>query len=204
MFDIKDPDESEEGRDSLMVISPERLKKITDFVENNKISLLRSPPSSGKSTLGQALRDHFDSRGYDSIYISLAGINGKEEINDEKLFNKFWNDKVGCTWTEISKFKKDTYIFVDEIQVIYGDSAPFFWGTLKELISSEENSPLRILFLGTYHLTLDPKVTPVEFHHTLGLNNLLLGWEELNQLTNNFIQLHTLNGSELFSIPKDI
>src|SRR5205085_1338549 len=46
--------------------------------------------------------------------------------------------------------------------------------------------------------------TPVEFRHTLGLNNLLLGWEELNQLTTNFIQLHTLQGSELFSIPKPI
>ncbi|CAG8811126.1 12493_t:CDS:2, partial [Racocetra persica] len=83
------PTESKEGRDSLMIISGERLKTISNFVKNNHIGLLRSPPSSGKSTLGQVLRDYFDSLNYDSIYISLA---------------------------EISKRKEATYVFIDEIK----------------------------------------------------------------------------------------
>lgn len=190
-----------------MVISPERLKKISDFVENNKIGLLRSPPSSGKSTLGQVLRDRFDSSGHDSIYISLAGIHGKEAIYNEKLFNDFWHEQVGITWTEISKSKKTTYVIVDEVQVIYGDGAPFFWGTLKGLLSSEGynlGQNLRFLFLGTYHPTLDLRISPIEFRHSLGLNDLLLGWEEINQLTKNFVQLHMVQGSHLFKVPDSI
>ncbi|CAJ0630383.1 569_t:CDS:2 [Entrophospora sp. SA101] len=45
------PEELEEGRDGLTVITPKRLKRITEFMEDSKITLLRSPPSSGKSTL---------------------------------------------------------------------------------------------------------------------------------------------------------
>ncbi|CAJ0753542.1 23144_t:CDS:2 [Entrophospora sp. SA101] len=48
---IKIPEELEEGRDGLTVITPKRLKRITEFMEDSKITLLRSPPSSGKSTL---------------------------------------------------------------------------------------------------------------------------------------------------------
>ncbi|CAG8586734.1 14652_t:CDS:2, partial [Cetraspora pellucida] len=204
------PTESEEGRDSLMIISGERLKTISDFVENNHIGLLRSPPSSGKSTLGQVLRDYFDSLNYDSIYISLAGINGKQAIYDEELFENFWKEKVGRTWTEISKRKEATYVFIDEIQVIYGNGAPFFWGRVKELLSSEEykhkSNPqnLRMLLLGTYHPTLDPQMTPVEFHHALGLNVLLLKWEEFQHLVKNYIQLHITQGSPLFKIPEEV
>ncbi|CAG8566911.1 9009_t:CDS:2 [Ambispora leptoticha] len=199
------PDESEEGRDSLMVISPERLKKIADFVKNKHICLLRSPPSSGKSTLGQVLRDYFESLNYDSVYISLVGINGKQAIYDEGLFENFWEEKVGRTWTEISKRKKATYVFIDEIQIIYGDRAPFFWSRVKDLLSSESNlQNIRLVLLGTYHPTLDPQMTPVEIHHTLGLNDLLLGWEEVRRLTENYVQLHATKGSDLFKVPEII
>ncbi|CAJ0753203.1 24443_t:CDS:1, partial [Entrophospora sp. SA101] len=42
------PEELEEGRDGLTVITPKRLKRITEFMVDSKITLLRSPPSSGK------------------------------------------------------------------------------------------------------------------------------------------------------------
>ncbi|RHZ47778.1 hypothetical protein Glove_567g21 [Diversispora epigaea] len=79
------PIESEEGRDSLAVMLPERLNVIIEFLENNDISLLRSPPSSGKSTLGQFLAEYYGNRNYNSIYISLAGITGTQETVKELL-----------------------------------------------------------------------------------------------------------------------
>ncbi|CAG8596882.1 1962_t:CDS:2 [Dentiscutata erythropus] len=131
-----DPEESDEGRDGLMVISPIRLKQIVECVESNKITLLRGPPSSGKTTLGQMLRDHFEALKHISIYISLAGISGGPEIYDVKLFDDYWMNEVGFSWTEISECKDIVYVFIDEIQVIYGNGAPFFWGDLKKLSSS--------------------------------------------------------------------
>ncbi|CAG8453586.1 2276_t:CDS:2 [Funneliformis caledonium] len=80
------PDESDEGRNKLMIISSERLGRITRFVENSKISILRSPPSSEKSALRQYLREYFNNHNYDNIYISLASINGTQTLNDESLF----------------------------------------------------------------------------------------------------------------------
>ncbi|CAG8471478.1 20193_t:CDS:2 [Racocetra fulgida] len=202
---IADPEESEEGRDGLMVISPKRLKWIIEFVENKKVTLLRSPPSSGKSTLGQMLRDYFGSLNYDSIYISLAAISGGPEIYDRRLFDNFWKKQVDFTWTEISIYKKIVYVFIDEIQVIYGNGAPFFWGSLKQLLSSESClQNIRIILLGTYHPTLDPQVTPMEIHNTLGLNALLLTWDEVQQLITNYIQRHATLGSPNFNIPEPV
>ncbi|CAG8592147.1 4995_t:CDS:2, partial [Acaulospora colombiana] len=166
------------------------------------LSHLKGPPSSGKSTLGQVLRDYFESLNYDSIYISLASIKGKQEIYDEVLFENFWKKKVGRTWTEISECKKDTYVFIDEIQIIYGNRTPFFWGIVKDLLSSESNlQNIRIILLGTYHPTLDPQMTPVEIRHTLGLDALLLTWEEVHQLIMFYIQRHATLGSPSFNIP---
>ncbi|CAG8549634.1 5510_t:CDS:2 [Funneliformis caledonium] len=45
-----------------MFISPERLATIIKFVEENHIGLLRSPPSSGKSTLGEYLHEIYDEK----------------------------------------------------------------------------------------------------------------------------------------------
>ncbi|CAG8505027.1 10504_t:CDS:2 [Acaulospora colombiana] len=142
-----------------------------------RVGTVLCPPSSGKSTLGQVLRDYFESLNYDSIYISLAGIHGGTEIHDKNLFENFWKDKVGRTWTEI----------------------------LKDLLSSESNlQNIRIILLGTYHPTLDPQVTPVQIRHTLGLNALLLTWEEVRQLIINYIQRHATLGSPSFTIPEPV
>ncbi|CAG8681679.1 3072_t:CDS:2, partial [Ambispora gerdemannii] len=73
-------------------ITGERQNIITKFVENNHVSLLRTPPSPGKTTLGQMLRDYFIEYNHIDIYISLAGISGKEQV-DEKLFEEFWKNK---------------------------------------------------------------------------------------------------------------
>ncbi|CAJ0761878.1 8737_t:CDS:10 [Entrophospora sp. SA101] len=196
------PEESEEGRDSLAVISDERLKWITKLIESNQITLLHSPPSSGKSTLGQLLQDFFENCGNDSIYITLAGISGKAEIHDENLFDKFWKNEVHYTLTEISKWEKTIYAFIDEIQIIYNDGTPFFWGTLKALLSRHQN--IHIILLGTYQPSHYHLATPIQISNTLGLNALLLTWDETKWLIMNYIQRHAILGSPSFNIPEQV
>ena len=48
-----------EGRDSHCYISGERLAKFVNWMYNHPISLVRSPPRSGKTTLAQILVEHF-------------------------------------------------------------------------------------------------------------------------------------------------
>ena len=66
------PEETSEGRDKFMVISVDRKETFTNYMEENRIGLLCSPPSTGKSTIGEYLRDY-----YNGMYISLAGIREK-------------------------------------------------------------------------------------------------------------------------------
>ncbi|CAI2194398.1 2423_t:CDS:2, partial [Funneliformis geosporum] len=124
--------ESKEGHDSLISISGNRLDEIIKFVEMNRVGLLRSPPSSGKTTLGQTLQDYFSNCG--SFYISLAGLGSRKQITEE-YFENFWRNEVGCSWTEISDNTGTIYVFIDEIQVICGNRADYFWaeGELKDL-----------------------------------------------------------------------
>ncbi|CAG8518293.1 3254_t:CDS:2 [Funneliformis caledonium] len=194
--------ESKEGRDSLLAIH-ERLNKIIDFVEGNRVSLLRSPPSSGKSTLGQTLRDHFQANCF-SIYISLAGLSNKA-CKDEELFDKFWEKEVGYTWTNIIE-KEPAYIFIDEIQIIYGECAQHFWGSIKTMMSSECTKNIHILLIGTFDPTLGVALTPVKFgdSHSLSLKDLLLTRNELKNLVMNYSQIRAISGSPKFKIPEVI
>jgi len=203
---IKDEEESAEGRDSFMVISTERLNKITNFIKKNRICLLRSPPSSGKSTLGMALQEYFSNEG-ESLYVSLCGMHGREEIHsNEDRFNEFWkNETGGFSWTDIKSCTEDTFVFIDEIQLIYGERSPFFWGDVKQLMSSnKQNKHLWLFFLGAYHPKLGDQLTPVQFIHTLGINWLYLTNGEYQRLAGVFIQTYNLKGSPLFEIPEDV
>ncbi|PKC00883.1 hypothetical protein RhiirA5_427567 [Rhizophagus irregularis] len=198
------PEESDEGRDNLMVISPDRLKSIVDFVRKHRVVLLRSPPSSGKSTVGQTLRDFFESLS-DGVYINLAGMCGKDEIYNSNKFDNYWKKMIGRSWTEISECKEEIYVIIDEIQVIYGNGAPFFWGSLKTILSSESNTrDIHIVLLGVYHPNVETISTPLDLHYTLSLSVLLLTWEEFSQLVTKFIQRHVTLGSMNFIIPDPV
>ncbi|CAB4476615.1 unnamed protein product [Rhizophagus irregularis] len=198
------PEESDEGRDNLMVISPDRLKSIVDFVRKHRVVFLRSPPSSGKSTVGQTLRDFFESLS-DGVYINLAGMCGKDEIYNSNKFDNYWKKMIGRSWTEISECKEEIYVIIDEIQVIYGNGAPFFWGSLKTILSSESNTrDIHIVLLGVYHPNVETISTPLDLHYTLSLSVLLLTWEEFSQLVTKFIQRHVTLGSMNFIIPDPV
>ncbi|CAG8602594.1 281_t:CDS:2, partial [Paraglomus occultum] len=197
------PEESDEGRDSLMVISPHRLKMIDDFMTENRFSLLRSPPYTGKTTLGVALRDYFLALNHEAIYVSLAGINGEEACFKKILFQDYWKEKVGFTWDEIIQWTEPTEIIIDEAQIIYRDCAPFFWGSLKEIMTNSWKNPtLRVLLLATYDPTLNSQLTPVSFgKSTFGLDTLRMTSNEFEQLLATFVERRRTLGSSAFEIP---
>ncbi|RGB41117.1 hypothetical protein C1646_810894 [Rhizophagus diaphanus] len=87
------PEESSDGRDSLMVISVGRKEIFISYVEKNRIGILCSPPSSGKNTLGEYFRDY-----HNDIYIILAGMICEGEETKRKEFDAFWMGKsnTGC------------------------------------------------------------------------------------------------------------
>lgn len=96
-----------------MVISPKRMDIITKFIKMNHICLLYSPPSSGKYTLEQYLKEYFCNYNHNSIYISLIGIYNTQTMNDEILFDDFWNNEMGLSWKEISNCGSATCVIIN-------------------------------------------------------------------------------------------
>lgn len=201
------PLESEEGRDSFMAISSYRLERIHDHLKANYISLLRSPPYTGKTTFAYALRDYLVHLNYQALYINLAGMDGSMARYDDKLFQDYWQAKVGFTWDELTECKSPTYVIVDEAQIIYGDCVPLFWGYLKEFLSNpNKNHNLRVLMVASYDPRIGSLRTPMQFTNALGLDALRLTLDELQQLTATFVEQRQRQDlcSESFTIPVPI
>ena len=166
----KYPDKTTDSRDKLIVFSADRKETFTNYIEKNHIGILHSPPSLGKSALGEYFQDY-----YDGLYINLGGILCEGEEIKKEYFDAFWINKIGRTWDDISNCTEKIYLFVDEIQFIYGNRAQYFWQRVKELWSNTGcNKNLWVLFLGTYHPTLTNNPIPAKFASSLGLSDLLL------------------------------
>ncbi|KAF8430341.1 hypothetical protein EV426DRAFT_708519 [Tirmania nivea] len=199
------PSDSDEGPDSMVIISPDRMKFIEQYMTDHRFVLIRSPPYSGKSTLGQWIRDSLISQGHRAYYISLAGIQGRDALFNEEPFQRFWQRQIGYTWDEILASEDSMSIIIDEAQVIYGNVAPFFWGSLKGLMSdTKNNASLRITLLAMYDPLIIQQITPISFLYTLGLDALRLRRDEFNQLLERFVEHRHTIGSPNFEIPQSV
>ena len=190
-----------EGADKLSFISEERLAKFEEWMKNNPVGLLRSPPSSGKTTLAQLLEGYLSNKGRRVVRISMLRLVGQErELEHADYFNEFWKERVKTTWTECSDCEAQTDIIIDEAQVLY-DKVPFFWARLKSLMQADGRNPnLRVLLLSMYgDRCLLGIATPLDFPSTLGLDDLRLLRPEFDQVVNSFIDLQEPDLN--FSIP---
>ncbi|KAF8453927.1 hypothetical protein BGX38DRAFT_366277 [Terfezia claveryi] len=189
----------------MVIISPDRMKFIEQYMTDHRFVLIRSPPYSGKSTLGQLIRDSLISQGHRAYYISLAGIQGRDALFNKEPFQRFWQTRIGYTWDEISASEDSMSIIIDEAQVIYGNVAPFFWGSLKGLMSdTKKNASLRITLLALYDPLIIQQITPISFLYTLGLDTLRLRRDEFNQLLERFVEHRHTIGSPNFEIPQSV
>ncbi|CAG8601206.1 8855_t:CDS:1, partial [Paraglomus brasilianum] len=141
------------------------------------------------------LQEHYLTRNFNAVYISLASY--KPDTQD---FDEFWKLKIGSTWMSISSSIMPTRIIVDEAQVIYG-GVQFFWGTLKVLSSTLGQHDIRVLLLGTYHPTYNI-VMPMTFPDALGLSSLRLTQGEFGKLVGMYVQKRQMGRP--FNITKSV
>ena len=192
---------SDEGRNSIMAIAKSRLESIHQHLDAHRVSLLRSPPYTGKTTFIQALQEHCLDLNHQAIYISLAGIQHSEARYDPQLFQDYWRKMVGHTWDEITTCTKRTYVFIDEAHIIYNNCVPFFWGFLKVYMSNPKmNDNLRVLLVASYDPTLNFLLTPIQFTNALGLDTLRLTFAEFQDLTAKYVTQRQGLGSTSFTI----
>ncbi|CAG8544210.1 9903_t:CDS:1, partial [Ambispora leptoticha] len=137
----------------LIVISESRLNKICGNWITNKINLLRSPPSSGKTTLAKVLEGHFKSQRFIVKYITFAHWHRDEFpdlLHNNKTFDAFWRKEVQCTWSECANSNDPIFVLIDEAQILYdGDGTLAFWNDMKYYTDHPKDG-LHVLLLCMY------------------------------------------------------
>lgn len=143
---------TDEGADKLAFIPDDRLAMFVHEMNNSRVILLRSPPESGKSTLGILLQRYLVRKGRNAVYLSMLSLRGDRQwaLQSDAGFDIFWKERTGKTLGEFvsSNFQMD--IIIDEVQLLYGNVMPSFWFTLKDLKSGTRNPHLRILLMSMY------------------------------------------------------
>jgi hypothetical protein len=175
------------------VISLERLKFFDDWMSQNPIGLLRSPPASGKTTLSTKLESFLRARGRNVINISLLRIS-TAEINSHHGFNAYWTRNCAKSWEACMNGNRQLDIIIDEAQVLYPQEPPFFWNDLKRLnqqitldLTRGGHPRIRVLLLSMYGEPSGQDIkTPIDFQDSLGIKNLRFTEREYHQLVKNF------------------
>ncbi|CAG8699473.1 5737_t:CDS:2 [Rhizophagus irregularis] len=162
-------DTSYEGADAFAFISEERLGFIDQALTRGRVVLLRSPPSSGKTTLAYILKKY------------RQNLNPEEEVIAISM--------LLLERPEVSLSDPDLFDQRGPNDIPY---AKFFWNTIKAIMNSSRasnNAPVRILLLSMYGMPkpLDGISTPITFSVTLGLDHLRLSRAEYSVLLEKFI-----------------
>jgi len=185
-----------EGVDDLCCISSERLAWFDEWMTEHPISLVRSPPFSGKTTLANILGDYLRGKQHNVISISMLDMETYHADRDIQSFDNFWMTSVGISWTQCANSNEPIDIMLDEVQMIYG-LAGFFWAKIKLLMQTgTRNKNVRILLLGMYGDTdsIGTTATPVQLKYTVGLNTLRLRSDEYEKLVDRLIKVSATNG----------
>ncbi|CAG8601911.1 11686_t:CDS:2 [Ambispora leptoticha] len=176
----------DEGPDKLCHISDERMAKLNNYIDDNHIVLLRSPPGSGKTTLIDLFGKHLEKKGYTVVCITMLDLLEKSGHQDPISFDTFWEERTGTKWTDCYNCSVIMYVLIDEAQILYG-KVTFFWNRLKLLMQhNTSNCNLRLMLLSMYDDPTNIEGTPITFNATLGLEDLRLLSNEFTIVVDRF------------------
>ncbi|KAF0523217.1 crinkler family protein [Gigaspora margarita] len=186
----------------LMIISEERLTEFDQLWDQHKINLLSSPPASGKTIFAKRFELYSKNKAHVARRISMINLcmfPGAMEKQD--IFDVYWKEHVGETWTNCLRSVTPTDILIDEVQILYG-GANFFWHKIKTL-QDNPNHNLRVMLIDR-PTVIGCDYIPIEFEHALGMEQLRLKRTEYDELVEKFIEVVYANESYKLTIPADV
>jgi len=147
------------------------------------VRLLRAPPGSGKTALGELLV----AAAPPGRTVSVLNANAFIRMGEGTTAEQLWTAEIGESMTEALNPRQGplrTYI-VDEVQLLYAlgpDSS--FWRAVKQVASTKPaECKVQLLLMGTYGLHGGKLVgTPIELRSPWSLKLLLLDEAEVSEL----------------------
>ena len=176
------------------------------MLDKYRICLIRAPPFSGKTTIGQLLTRHIQQKGHVAVRISALGKGSRYTDIDD-----CWKRKTKRSWKEWFTATTPTTLIIDEAQIWfdYGHGHPF-WQDVKEekqwrTGDADANPNLRILFISAYGERPVAKSqeansgTPVDFsEETLDFSFVRLTRNEFDELVSSHNELTVLLSKSTF------
>lgn len=173
-----------------------RTKKVNSIIETivkYKITFLRAPPYTGKTSIGQLIEQQLKEIYQDSYIRRISWISDID-------FDKLWKLNTGAPffdWIRISKFK-DVFLIMDECQSIFeGDWGKMVWPSIK----SAEGT-IHFVIIASYGESNVKTIlsTPVDLSSSkkseLDINSLLFDREEFEEMVTTYSEEFPLTAKD--------
>lgn len=169
--------------------------RVHEKLEQHRAVLLRSPPMSGKTSLGALFAAWCRAKSHQVVLLSLLPVNTSTLVAAENEFQREWQRATGGAGDRIdilgqlNKLQQPCVYIVDEAQRAY-DLADFMLWRLVKGIQQRGYTNVRLFCLSGYTpaLLAGGASTPVAFtpEAILQLDDLRLRGEERNELYQRF------------------
>ncbi|KYQ93722.1 hypothetical protein DLAC_05111 [Tieghemostelium lacteum] len=148
----------------LTLFRQELCMKVSKHLETNKVTLIRSPPFTGKTSFGQIFHEYLKNT-KQKVYIRRVCLIWLQYDRVENFQNS-WKFYTGRTFTEWFNFAEsnDVHFILDNVQTFYNPSLAIydlFWSKIK-------SAPHRITFLmlaGYGERPGSQLATPISLHY---------------------------------------
>ncbi|KYQ91845.1 hypothetical protein DLAC_07649 [Tieghemostelium lacteum] len=173
----------------LTLFREELCMKVLKHLDTNNVTLIRSPPFTGKTSFGQIFHEYLK-KTKQKVYIRRVSVIWLEYDGVENFQNS-WKMYTGRTFSDWFKFAKsnDVYFILDEVQVLYDTSLAIydlFWNKIKSSFHR-----ITILMLAGYGEKLGSQhSTPISLPHYEDPQILFLKLSEYHELCKVYTKIH--------------
>eukprot|EP01125_Pyxidicula_operculata_P007879 TRINITY_DN265_c0_g3_i1.p1 TRINITY_DN265_c0_g3~~TRINITY_DN265_c0_g3_i1.p1 ORF type:complete len:539 (+),score=82.82 TRINITY_DN265_c0_g3_i1:677-2293(+) len=193
---------------SFITYRQETFRAIESALDENNVILVQSPPFSGKTSLAELIRYHFE-RIYGAENCILLSM---LRLAPQQTIGALWTDVSGTTINSWYNKREKCLIVLDEFQLLYAhgddDIGGELWRLMKFIDGSTGFKHIKLVAFSSYGSTINllGTATPYKFTCTKGIELLRCTPNEMRELIEDFNKRNTRRhqGVEISSMVEEI
>ncbi|CAB4415225.1 unnamed protein product [Rhizophagus irregularis] len=161
----------------------ETVTRIDQFIQRDRLILIRAPPFTGKTSLCILLEEHYRKKKVPVLRVCFLGV-------EDMSFEQFWINETGKSWKYwLNPKHGERIIILDETHHIFdGDQYEPFWLRIKSLCrqASLSKETIKIIAFSTGGRLATSAQSPVDFQQKFGFGLVRCTQSELMELVEAF------------------
>ncbi|RUP44437.1 hypothetical protein BC936DRAFT_149462, partial [Jimgerdemannia flammicorona] len=176
---INEINANDPSRVSKATMATKRVSEFNSKWHDHPRAILVSPPYSGKTTFGSALKQFLENKGRKVISISMKLVLSNDGLyaKSKDCFDMFWIDQTEISWSDILECTDQTDVIIDDADMLFRIPMLFLWPAFH---AYQRNPNLRILVLCQHGRQLYPTEIIAIAEPVFGLADLRLTRHELD------------------------